>query len=88
MSYDVFSGVDIPKKANRGATAKYPTEQLEVGQCFFEKIKEEEDGPKAVKRMIGATQRVRKLHPDRKFSARATLHPHTGEEVVGVWRTE
>lgn len=87
MTYDVFSGIEIPKKSNRGAVAKYPTEALEVDQCFFDSIREEEDGPKAVKRMIGATQRIRKLHPERKFSARVTLHPHTGEEVVGVWRT-
>lgn len=86
MTYDVFSDIEVPKKSNRGAVAKYPTEQLEVGQCFFDAIREEEDAPKAVKRLIGATQRVRKLHPDRKFSARATMHPKTGEEVVGVWR--
>jgi hypothetical protein len=88
----VFNGVSIPNVVRKGPSARYPTEDLEVGQSFFietnpaDEKNEAETTEHAVKRMASACVRVSKKFPGRKFRARAATHPETGESVVGVWR--
>lgn len=86
MAIEIFDNIDMPKRNTRGASAKYPTEQLAVGQSFFDEAKDGEDLEKARKRVLAATARVRKSHPERRFAARLVEHPLTGAQVVGLWR--
>lgn len=89
MAIEIFSNIDMPKRTvHRGASAKYPTENLQVGQVFFMESRDGEDLEKTRKRVQAATARVRALYPERRFSARLTDHPLTGQQVVGLWRIE
>lgn len=83
----IFTGVPLPTTTFRkGPSARYPTEELGVGQSFYEEPKEGETFEAAVKRMASSSVRVSKKFPGRKFRARVDLHPETGAKVVGVWR--
>lgn len=89
MSYDLFDGIELPKRGARGPSSKYPFSSMSVNQAFFVTPNADESVEKAVKRMAGSAARARKaLGGDRKFAVRAAQHPSTLEQCVGVWRTE
>ena len=89
MSYDLFDGIELPKRSARGPSAKYPFAEMPVNQSFFVTPNEGETVEKAVKRLAGSAARARKaLGNDRKFAVRPSQHPSTLEACVGVWRTE
>ena len=83
----LFENIVIPAAAPRGSAAKYPAAVMLVNQCYFVALKDGESDEKAVKRAIGGAQRARKDDKTKKFVARMTTHPDTGDSVVGVWRT-
>lgn len=89
MSYDLFDGIEVPKRAARGPSSKFPFAGMNVGQAFFVVPSAEESLDKAVKRLSGSATRARKsIGDERKFVVRAAQHPSTLEQCVGVWRTE
>ena len=88
MSYEIFDDIPIPKGSARGSTAKYPAATLAVGQNYFVSPKADEDINKCLKRAVGAAQRARAGNKDLKFTGRIDNHPHTGEQVVGIWRVK
>lgn len=83
----VYENIAIPAAAPRGSAAKYPAAVMQVNQCYFVDLKDGETDEKAIKRAIGGAQRARKDDKSKKFVARMTNHPDTGDSVVGVWRT-
>lgn len=88
MSYDLFDGIDIPKRTARGPSSKYPFAEMSAGQSFYVVPNEGETLEKALKRMTGSAARARKSLGDRKFAVRMANHPSTLEPCVGVWRIE
>ena len=88
MSYDLFDGIDIPKRTARGPSSKYPFAEMSAGHSFYVVPKEGETLENALRRMSGNAARARKSLGDRKFAVRKANHPSTLEPCVGVWRTE
>lgn len=88
MSYDLFDGVDLPKRPYR-TDAKYPFAGMAVNQSFFVPLKADDDHGKVLRRVAANAVRYRKVSGlDRKFTVRSTNHPGTGEACIGVWRTQ
>lgn len=83
----VYANIPVPAAAPRGNASKYPAAMMEVGHCYFVDLKDDETDEKGIKRAIGSAQRARKEDKTKKFTARATTHPDTGDHVIGVWRT-
>lgn len=82
----VYDNIPMPAAAPRGSSPKYPSSTMLVGQSYFVDLKLDETDEKAVKRAVGGAQRARKEDKTKKFAARMTTHPDTGDMVVGVWR--
>jgi hypothetical protein len=84
----LFDNIPAPEARTAGRDAKYPLATMAVGQSFYVPV--DEAGEKKVTlRMKSSVARWRKTtgNTGHTFLVDAALHPETGAEVVGVWRT-
>lgn len=73
----IDSGIPVPA-SNAGRKPKYPFEEMDVGQSFFEAG----DSGELQKNAISSVSYFRRKHPDMRFTVRRV------DGGIRVWRTE